>query len=49
MPASDISSSTTAEYWQRCVHTVALARKDYPDFCEGTYLQATNDVAYYYK
>ncbi len=40
---------TTAEYWQRCVHAVALARKDYPDFREGTYLQATNDVAYYYK
>jgi hypothetical protein len=40
---------TTAEYWQRCVHAVALARKDYPGFLESTYQQAANDVAYYYK
>ena len=39
----------TAEYWQRCAHAVALARKDYPDFRESTYLQAASDVAYYYK
>jgi len=41
--------ATTAEYWQRCVHAVALARKDYPGFLEDTYQQAANDVAYYYK
>jgi hypothetical protein len=40
---------TTAEYWQRCVHAVALARKDYPGFLDSTYRQAANDVAYYYK
>jgi hypothetical protein len=40
---------TTAEYWQRCAHAVALARKDFPDFHESTYRQAANDVAYYYK
>jgi hypothetical protein len=40
---------TTAEYWQRCVHAVARARKDYPGFLENTYQQAANDVAYYYK
>ena len=40
---------TTAEYWQRCVHAVARARKDFPGFLEGTYQQAANDVAYYYK
>jgi hypothetical protein len=40
---------TTAEYWQRCVHAVALAREDFPDFLEDTYRQAANDVAYYYK
>ena len=40
---------TTAEYWQRCLHAVARARKDYPGFLESTYQQATNDVAYYYK
>jgi hypothetical protein len=40
---------TTAEYWQRCVHAVALARKDFPGFLEDTYQQAANDVAYYYK
>ena len=39
----------TAEYWQRCVHAVARARKDYPGFLESTYQQAANDVAYYYK
>ena len=37
------------EYWQRCVHAVALARKDFPGFLEDTYRQAANDVAYYYK
>jgi hypothetical protein len=41
--------TTTAEYWQRCVHAVALARKDYPGFLDSTYRQAANDVAYYYK
>ena len=41
--------ATTAEYWQRCVHAVALARRDYPGFLEGTYQQAVNDVAYFYK
>jgi hypothetical protein len=41
--------ATTAEYWQRCVHAVALARKDFPGFLEDTYQQAANDVAYYYK
>jgi len=41
--------ATTAEYWQQCLQAVALARKDYPDFLEGTYQQAANDVAYYYK
>jgi len=41
--------ATTAEYWQRCLHAVALARKDYPGFLEDTYQQAANDVAYYYK
>lgn len=41
--------STTAEYWQRCVHAVALARKQYPGFREDTYQGAANDVAYYYK
>lgn len=40
---------TTADYWQRCVNAVALARKDYPDFLESTYRQAANDVAYYNK
>lgn len=40
---------TTAEYWQRCKHAVALARNDFPDFLEGTYRQAANDVAYYFK
>jgi hypothetical protein len=40
---------TTAEYWKRCVHAVALARKEYPGFLEDTYEQAANDVAYYYK
>jgi hypothetical protein len=40
---------TTAEYWQRCLHAVARARKEYPDFLEGTYQRAANDVAYYYK
>ena len=40
---------TTAEYWQRCVHAVALARKEYPGFLEDTYQGAANDVAYYYK
>ena len=40
---------TTAEYWQRCVHAVALSRKLYPDFGEDTYRRAANDVAYYYK
>jgi hypothetical protein len=40
---------TTAEYWQRCVRAVALARKDYPGFLESTYQQVANDVAYYYK
>lgn len=40
---------TDAEYWRRCVHAVALARKDYPGFLESTYQQAANDVAYYYK
>jgi len=40
---------TTAEYWQRCLHAVARARKDYPGLLESTYLQAANDVAYYYK
>jgi hypothetical protein len=37
------------EYWDCCVHAVALARKDFPDFLEATYRQAANDVAYYYK
>jgi hypothetical protein len=32
--------ATTAEYWQRCLHAVARARKDYPDFLEDTYQQA---------
>jgi len=41
--------ATTAEYWQRCLHAVALARKEYPAFLENTYRQAANDVAYYYK
>lgn len=40
---------TTAEYWQRCVHAVALARKEYPGLLESTYQQAANDLAYYYK
>src|SRR6201989_2265216 len=40
---------TTAEYWKRCVHAVALARKEYPGFLEDTYEQAANDVANYYK
>jgi hypothetical protein len=39
----------TAEYWQRCEHAVARARKDFPDFLDGTYRLAANDVAYYYK
>lgn len=39
----------TDEYWQRCEHAVALARKDFPDFLEDTYRQAASDVAYYYK
>ena len=39
----------TGEYWQRCEHAVARARKDYPGFREDTYRQAANDVAYYYK
>jgi hypothetical protein len=37
------------EYWQRCVHAVARAQKDFPDFRETTCQQAANDVAYYYK
>jgi hypothetical protein len=37
------------EYWQRCVHAVARARKDFPGFGESTYQQAANDVAYYCK
>jgi len=37
------------EYWQRCEHAVARARKDFPSFLEDTYRQAANDVAYYYK
>ena len=40
---------TTGEYWQRCVHAVARARKDFPGFLESTYQGAANDVAYYYK
>ncbi|MCP4616443.1 MAG: hypothetical protein GY844_08385 [Bradyrhizobium sp.] len=40
---------TTAEYWQRCLHAVALARKEYPGFLDSTYQGAANDVAYYYK
>jgi len=38
-----------ADYWQRCLHAVARARKDYPGFLESTYRQAANDVAYYNK
>lgn len=41
--------ATTAEYWQSCLHAVAIARKHYPDFLEDTYQQAAGDVAYYYK
>lgn len=41
--------ATTAEYWQRCQHAVALARECYPGFLESTYQQAANDIAYYYK
>jgi hypothetical protein len=37
------------EYWQRCEHAVARARKDFPGFGESTYQGAANDVAYYYK
>jgi hypothetical protein len=37
------------EYWQRCEHAVARARRDFPGFHEDTYRQAANDVAYYYK
>ena len=40
---------TTAEYWQRCLHAVARARKDYPGFLDSTYQRAANDVAYYYE
>lgn len=40
---------TGADYWQRCLHAVARARKDYPGFLESTYRQAANDVAYYNK
>lgn len=40
---------TGADYWQRCLHAVARARKDYPGFLETTYRQAANDVAYYNK
>lgn len=40
---------TGADYWQRCVRAVALARKDHPGFLESTYRQAANDVAYYNK
>jgi hypothetical protein len=38
-----------ADYWQRCLHAVARARKDYPGFLESTCRQAANDVAYYNK
>ena len=38
-----------ADYWQRCLHAVARARKDFPGFLESTYRQAANDVAYYNK
>lgn len=37
------------DYWLRCEHAVARARKDFPGFGEGTYQAAANDVAYYYK
>ena len=37
------------DYWQRCVHTVALAAKESPGFCEDTCQLARNDVAYYNK
>jgi hypothetical protein len=37
------------EYWQRCEHAVARARRDFPGFHEDTYRRAATDVAYYYK
>lgn len=40
---------SSADYWQRCLHAVARARKDHPGFLEDTYRQAANDVAYYNK
>jgi hypothetical protein len=43
------ATTTTVEYWQRCLHAVARARRDYPGFLDSTYQQAANDVAYYYK
>jgi hypothetical protein len=37
------------DYWQRCVHAVALAANESPDYLESTYQLARNDVAYYMK
>jgi hypothetical protein len=38
-----------ADYWERCVHAVALAAKESPFYLESTYQLARNDVAYYMK